>query len=324
MPPNPTDEQNSEGAFGWLLKTIDGAKARLSVRLPVISRAVTIGLRAEIIDRAAALALFSMLAAVPALLGAFSAAGFLLGKFDDMAQIAGYEVASEPIMKKLIAFVQQLLPGVTWDPAALAHQLVEHRAENGVYGTVAAVTLGLGVFARLDAAIRVTLGRKRRSAWRAAGSMSLVFIFMGLLAALLVFAAPLTQWWMTTTQVKVAAFSEDLSAWLPSLFAAGQALPIAIGFFIIVRWSAGSRRLGKRRIAVAAVLYALLWFLGQRAFTLYVAEVIAMNAIYGTLTGVLALMLWLYYAAIAFLAVVAMLAAYVANRDGLLPDDRPL
>ena len=295
---------------GW----IAALKVRLQVRLPVISRAVRIALDAEIIDRAAALALFCMLAAVPALFGTFSVLGFVIDKVDSVAGLAGYEVAHQPIIERLVRLVQEVLPGVTWDPSTLATSLIDHRAYNGALGTFAALTLGMGVFARIDASVRAVLGRKRRSAWRAAGMMTLFFFFMALLAMLLVVAAPITDWGLRATTVGVSKISSSWVQWLPLIVASGQTLPVSVGFFIMVRWSAGSQTLPKTKIAIAGGLFGLLWFLGQRAFSLYVLEIAAMNAVYGTLTGVVAFLLWLYYAAIAFLVVVSLLAAWTESR----------
>lgn len=291
------------------LDHLRGVAAR---QLPVFSRAWSIAQRAEIVDRAAALALFCMLAFVPALFGAFSVVGFVLGKMDDVAGFAGYSVAQEPVIERLVSLVSDVLPGVTWDPSSLATSLVKHRTYNGVVGTVGALVLGMGVFARVDASVRAVLGRRRRSAWRAAGMMTIVFFVIALLAIVLVVAAPLFEWGFRATHTGVASISSVGASWLPLLVSTTQTLPIALGFYVMVRWSAGSKTIAKRRIAMAALVYGLVWFIGQRAFSLYVVEIASMNAVYGTLTGVVALMLWLYYAAIAFLAVVSLLAAWVA------------
>ena len=92
------------------------------------------------------------------------------------------------------------------------------------------------------------------------------------------------------------------------MVAAGQALPVALVFFALVRWSAG-KAASKRRLLKTAVGFGLFWFLGQRLFSVYVQKVVKMDAVYGALTGIVALMMWLFYANLAFMLAVALLAA---------------
>lgn len=279
--------------------------------MPVFSRAWRIAADAEVIDRAGSLAMFAIFAAVPAMFGAFSALGFIFDTVDNVATLANVSVPSEQgVIARISQMVQETLPGVSWDPVTLAAALVKHRTINGVFGTVGALLLGMGVFSRFDAAIRALFACRKRSAWRAAGLMGLVFLIGSLLAMVLAVAAPLTEWGLGVASQSVSSLSLGWLDGVAIAVAVTQILPVAAGFFVLVRWSAGRTQVGNRRLTVMALAYGGLWFLGQRVFSLYVSEIVKMDAIYGALTGVVALMMWLYYATVAFLFSVATLAAW--------------
>jgi uncharacterized BrkB/YihY/UPF0761 family membrane protein len=283
----------------------------LEAHLPVWSGAIRLAKRCDLIDRAAALALFAMLAAVPAMFGGFSVLGFIFDRVDEVAHLEEYGVSTHHgVIVKVSHFIKEALPGVTWDPSKLAATLVEHRAVNGVFGTLTAIILGMTVFSRLDAGVRALFARRRRSAWRSAGMMSLIFLLGSLLVMLLSVATPLTEWSMGVAANSVSTLSLGHLDGLLLIVSVTQILPIALGFYILVRWSSGRGQSSRRRLVGVALVYGLSWFAGQRLFSMYVNEIIEMDAIYGALTGVVALMLWLYYATLAFLFCVAVLASW--------------
>ncbi len=309
--------------MGNLRDRIVAVRVRIAKRLPVLSRAWRIAADVEVIDRAGSLAMFAILAAVPAMFGAFSALGFIFDTVDEVAHLANVTVPSEQgVIARISLMVQESLPGVSWDPATLAAALVRHRAINGFFGTFGAVLLGMGLFSRFDAAIRALFSCRKRSAWRAAGLMGLVFLIGSLLAMILAVASPLTEWGLGVAAQSVSSLSLGWVDGVAILVAGTQTLPVAIGFFVLVRWSAGRSHVGSRRLTTMSLAYGATWFLGQRVFTLYVSEIVKMDAIYGALTGLIALMLWLYYATVAFLFTVATLAAWEqVSRESAVADD---
>lgn len=286
-------------------------RAGLRARMPVLAAAAERAAAVDLADRAAALALFTMLAAVPGLLGALSVAGLVFAEFGEFARYFGFEAPDDAAARaQLLRVVREALPGVTWDPSSLADALAEHRTANGIIGTVGTLVVGANLMARLDAAVRVVLGRRKRSFWRAAGALSIAFVGGALLALLLTFATPMVEWALRLAIGGVSALTLGQVDAVGLAVAAGELLPIALGFFALVRWSAGRREVSKRRLSAVALVFGAAWFLGQRAFSAYVREIAVMSAIYGALTGVVALMLWLYYAMVAFLVAVAILAAW--------------
>ncbi len=286
-------------------------------RVPVFAAAVRIAIEVDLADRAAALALFTILAAVPALLGGLSVAGYLIHGLGGVAAWMGVGVPDAAgggaAVRQVIQALRGALPGVTWDPSTLATALVENRTSNGVISSVGALVVGVNLVARLDATIRVVLGRPKRSAFRAAGAMSIALVLLALLALLASFVGPLAEWGTRIVASGFATLSLGAIDSVALMVALGQMLPIAFGFWALVRWSAGSPAPSDRRLWAVALVFAALWFCGQRVFSLYVSEIIQMDAIYGALTGVVALLLWLYYASCALLFAVAVLAASEAR-----------
>ncbi|MSP90454.1 MAG: hypothetical protein EXR79_01390 [Myxococcales bacterium] len=302
------------GVLRWPLRTqalVKQANTWLRGRHPILSDALHRMVVADVVDRAAALALFCVLAAVPTLFVGLSALGFVLGAVDEAGDVTGVDFAfrSRSLMR-VAAWLEGALPGVAWQPAEFAHALVRDRTQNGIVGTIFAVSLGLTVFTRIDAAVRAVFDKPARSALRAAGFFSGFVLLAALLAVVATIAAPLSEWALrvASRSMKQASLGiVDIDA-VALAVAASQVLPVAITFYALVRWSVGD--IGKRRLGVVAVGFGALWFLGQRVFTVYVKNVVHMDAVYGALTGVVALIMWLFYANIAFLVAVALLAAW--------------
>jgi membrane protein len=287
--------------------------ARSGERWPLLGEVAGLAETHNLVDRAAALAMYSMLAAVPTLLASFSVVGFLLGAVDVASEASGLGLEVRLVtLARLTRWMREALPGVTWNPADFVATLVRHRTQNGVIGFVLAVALGLAVFSRIDAAIRDLFGRPRRSTLRAARYMSALVVVMVLAALLLNLLGPLIEWGLQVAGHSVRALSLGWVDGVGLIVVLTQILPISLMFYLLVRWSAG--RVGKRRLAFTAWLFGLLWALGQRLFTLYVKSVVDMDAVYGALTGVVALLLWLFYANLAFLFTVAVVAALDGRR----------
>lgn len=305
--------------------------------MPTVALAVRLAGEADVVDRAAALTLFCIFAAVPSLFVAFSAVGFLLGAVDDVTTLTGAQLeVQSATLARITTWLRHSLPGVTWNPADFAAALVRHRGTHGIIGTLLAISLSLTVFSRLDNAVRAVFGREPRSTLRAAGYISLLVLIVAFAALLLTIAAPLTEWGLHVADRSISRLSFGSVDGIAVLVTASQMLPVAFVFFAQVSWSV--RGVNRKRLAITALVFGVLWFLGQRLFTLYVTNVVKMDAVYGALTGIIALMLWLFYANIAFLLAVSLLAAWehrhgrlgpahavqpVAHPEHFLPDAEP-
>ncbi|MBM4342182.1 MAG: YihY/virulence factor BrkB family protein [Deltaproteobacteria bacterium] len=282
-------------------------RAWLRWRWPVLADTLEVAERISIFDRAGSLTFFAILAAVPSLFAGFSVLGFVLAAVDSAGSATGVDLhVRGKALAQVSLWLKQSLPGVTWNPVEFANAMVKHRTAHGVVGFVAAVWLGLGVFGRIDDAIRDIFGRKRRHTVRATGVMALLVAVAMVLALLINLFGPLLMWGVHVANTAVNTLSFGWLSAMDAIAAASQAFPVAVVFYLMVRWSARLHK--RRRAALVGMGFGLVWALGQRLFTLYVTTVVKMDAVYGALTGVLALMLWLFYANILFLGAVALLA----------------
>lgn len=296
-----------------LWSPIHAAYASFLQRHPLIGEVGVLVRQHSVVDRAAALAMYSMLAAVPSLLAMFSITGFLLGAVDRAGDVTGLDLElRHTALRQMIRWMRESLPGVTWNPGDFAAALVRHRAVHGIVGFGAAAFLGLTVFGRIDDAIRDLFGRRRRSTLRAAGYMTGVVGLAVVLALLVNFIAPLLEWGLHVAAGSVSSLSRGWIDGVALGLTLTQSAPVAIAFFLLVRWSVGG--ISKRRLALTSLLFGLAWTVGQWLFTLYVKSVVKMDAVYGALSGVVALLLWLFYANMAFLFTVSVLGALERRR----------
>jgi membrane protein len=79
-----------------------------------------------------------------------------------------------------------------------------------------------------------------------------------------------------------------------------SAFIVAVGFNLVIYWFA-SFRTRPRHVAAGATLMCLLWTLAHVAFQYYLENIAKLSELYGALTGVAVLMVWIYYAALIFL-----------------------
>lgn len=268
----------------------------------------------HVLDRAAALAAYSMLAAVPTLLAAFSVIGYLLGAVDKAGNVTGLDLELQSsTLSQLTTWMRQSLPGITWNPAEFAAALVRHRTTHGLVGFVLAIFLGLTVFGSIDDLVRDLFGKPRRSTIRAAGYMAGLVSIMVVFALLINLLGPLVELGAYVAKTSVRTVSLGYLDGVALLVMVSQAVPVSLVFYLLVRWSVG--RVGKRRLSLTALAFGLLWMVGQQVFTLYVKSVVHMDAVYGALTGVVALLLWMFYANIAFMLTVAFVAVLEGNAN---------
>ena len=73
-----------------------------------------------------------------------------------------------------------------------------------------------------------------------------------------------------------------------------------------------------REVIVAALFAAVVFEVGKAAFVLYIENVANLEAVYGSVSSVIMLLLWLYFAARVILFGVELMAV---RREGSLPAD---
>jgi membrane protein len=298
------------------------ALARAERHSPRLLQAGRLIIAHEVVDRAAALAMFAMMAAVPALFGMLSVLGYVLGFLGQIADVIGVDIpAGATAEQQLLDWIRNAMPGVAWDPTELAQALKRHRAANAIVGVLGGLFVGTTVFTRVDAGIRALCGLPKRSLLGATGLLSVLTLVGAGAAMLLPLLAPLLNWVLQLVAASISSLSLGAINGLLLIWVLGELAPITIAFVVIVRYSAGKQ--SSPRLWLVGVGYAAVWFVGSRAFGWYVSEFMRIDAVYGALAGVVALMLWLYYAALGFFAAVAVLAAPASRDDDTAAEPNP-
>lgn len=234
---------------------------------------------------AAGVAFFSLLALFPALAATISLWGLLV----DPAEV-----------DRQLAAVGALLPGAAFE--ALRGQAMEIASNNGArslaLGSLAATlfTASRGVNALIEGLNVAYNERERRGLLRvnalAIGLTAFLFV-MSTAALLLVVGVPAL---LAATELGPwAARAADVGRW--PLLIAGMILTLAVLYHF-----GPSRRSARWRWAsVGAIVATAVWLLASAAFGLYVTHFGAYNETYGTLGGIVILMLWLWLSVFAVL-----------------------
>jgi membrane protein len=276
-------------------------RARLATLLaPVLAllRAVLEHGRARAVDQlAAGIAYFAFLALVPLVLLATAVAGFLLDDPDVQARVVTLVLAGVPGLEATV------VEGGPLD--TLIATLVRRRSQVGLSGAVALALVALRLGASLMAGVEVVFDVARRT---------------GALARLRQFAALVVLALAILLGVATGTVVAGVLPWLPG------PLATVVTFGLTGVLDAGLLLLAYRLLVPApwrthlpaALIGALGWTVLKVVGATYVGlRVAAAGAVYGTLGGIVGLLLLLYLVARLFLtgAVVSALLAPVAQ-DG--------
>ena len=230
---------------------------------------------------AAAIAFFSLLSAVP----------FMFLGLAILGEVLGMPRARDAIHEALLQFLQEDRVVESLDRLARAHT-----AMAGL-GTVGLIWAAAQVFIHLEIALDV--------AWRSeAGrhflvSRMLAFV-MTIVAGLMLLAATLTTWLLDGLR----ALARELlpatgSSWIWS--GAHQALPFAL---TLVAFAGLYKVMPNARVRpsaawVGAMAGALMWEALKWLFALYLKQLPHLEPLYGSLGGLIAVFVWIYYSSVA-------------------------
>ncbi|NUR59556.1 MAG: YihY/virulence factor BrkB family protein [Catenulispora sp.] len=258
----------------------------------------------ELLDRAAALTYYAVLAMFPALLVAVSVLGLI-----------GPSTAD-----KVLEHVQQLAPGSVRD---LLHTVItQARAGGGSGGTLAAVgflgalwsaTAYVGAFIR--ASNRVYDIHDKRPVWKTMplriGLTLLMMLLAMASAVIVVFTGALSE---RAAQIiglgKTALAVWSIAKW-PVLVLLVTLMIVLLfwaapnvrgrSFHRSVGRSRWNSRWGLRWISPGSLLAVVLWLALSGAFAAYVANLASYNKAYGAVAGVIVFLLWLWLTNLAIL-----------------------
>jgi len=244
---------------------------------------------------AAAISFFGLISLIPLLLLAVAVLGYITGSYDAARE-------------QVVSVVRNFIPVGT---EALEQNLEAVSRQSGLLGGLGLLGLlwvGSQVFVILQQVMNVALGAKARVGFlRARATALAVVIVVGVLFALSVGITSLLTairdfdvriWSLGTDDLEVVwDFLGVLMPFVISILAFGLAyrfLP--------------SKRIGTTGPIIGGITAGLLFEVAKHAFRWYVTDIANFSRIYGSLGGVVILVLWIYY-----VSVIAVLGAEVAS-----------
>lgn len=232
------------------------------------------------INLAAGLSFFAILSTIPLALVLISVLGHFLGHQDQIfAQIANWVQSSIPEVKP--EFLQFL------------RQLVDKKVSTGWLGIGSMFLVASLIFSNIEHLLnKVFATVRRRNYWHS----KLFSIFLIIVTALLFFIPSQLEWILRKLPQEgwflklVQVFSGDFA----DFFAHG------LVFFLILNF-VPKQSMPKKKIAIGAVVFAVLTVLVRQLFRLYMGHALARyHYIYGSLSVLVVLILWIYYLSILF------------------------
>lgn len=236
---------------------------------------------------AAAMSFFATLSLFPLLLFGVSALGFVVG--------------SHKAFDQVMDFFRQYAPGPVTDLVRdTLFNIVNTRGKVLALGVLALIWTASSVFVNMEIALCMTWDVKPRPFWKSR------LLAMGML--LLVGAGLLVSLAFTAITIRIegihwTVFGQQAPD-LPAFWHfAGYLVPIVLGvlMFTIVYEVLPNTHVHRRAALVAGLVGGLLWHLALLGFRWYLKHYGHYDVVYGSLGGVVILVLWIYYSMIVLL-----------------------
>ena len=280
-------ESASQAEIGAPLPTTDDVASGSASELRLLFQAVRKGLKDHGKDHAAAIAFWVFFSIFPLLLGLFAAGGYLF--------------ESETAQARLIELVTETLPGSAELVRGNLEDVVRVRGALGLVGIVALFWSASAGFGAITRAINRALGTKRPHPF----FMSKVryFLMTVIVSVFLVLSVGVTASLEVLANLDLNALRrlgiepgmiESAVGWLTGFAFAffTFALIYKVTPYVETRW---------RQVVPGALLGATVFELGKRGFLLYLGRVANFEAVYGSLSSIIVLLLWLYLSALVLL-----------------------
>jgi membrane protein len=218
-----------------------------------------------------------------------------------LISVAGRAIGSAQAYHQVAAVIREYLPGADAQVLAVLRQA---RAGGGrllvdLAGMLALAWSAMNLFAALSQVLTVVwFGEPKRGFVR----RRLVSLAAVLAAGLLFFASAIVASLLAALSSYAARFGA-IAALAPHLrllnSAAAWALHAALAalMFFLLYWTMPAGRVAARAAAAAALPAALLWMISRSVFAVLVAGSSRYGQVYGSLAGMVGLLLWIYYSA---------------------------
>lgn len=232
--------------------------------------------------------------------------------------VAGYffeysGLSPEQIFNHLEAAVRSAIPFVQRDLLEQIQKIAASRRALGITGLVTLLITAGMLFRSLELALgRVFDAPRRRALWRSQFLLLLLLIALGLLMLLSHFVGVLVINLLSAREMDFMTAVDKfldrhvLLRFLLTLFVAG-------GVFSLIMKLFSQQRVRWKALAVGGVVFALLWMLAVRLFGYYLENLARFSIIYGSLTALAVIVVWIFYAALVLL-ICAELTAGINRR----------
>ncbi|MBI5528281.1 MAG: YihY/virulence factor BrkB family protein [Deltaproteobacteria bacterium] len=235
----------------------------------------------------AAITFYFILSFVPLLMILLSLGGFVL------EHIASGLDGEEVLYRKILDYMDDFLPFVTLETVNRLTVVVRNRQTLGIAGAAILLLSSTGAFGALEQAVRRIFQVRQRQ-----------FVIQRLIVAGLVFGLGFV---LSISIFLTSLFAAVLSRHVPELFRLKEAIasfpvvayltPLAlllIAFVFVMKFFIGGS-LHWRHTFAGGAAFAVLFTLAREGFRIYLDRLTNLNALYGSLTAVIVLIIWVYY-----------------------------
>lgn len=235
---------------------------------------------------AAAIAFFGLLSFGPVILVILSLAGFVYSGDTDLSAEMQHQLA-------------QLFPQARRDILETLMVPGTHTRVYGLLGLLMLMWSGSRIFSSLDTSLNIIWRvKKTRPYWKQRLlSLGLVpialLLFMGLVSATSLYH-------LTEVPASPTRGPEPLSWFSAIVNHVMQPLLSWLALFALY-WLLPARKILVRSALIGSAVAALLWLVARYGFDVYLKNFDRMDAVYGTATGLVIFILWIYYSALTLL-----------------------
>ena len=256
-----------------------GPQRWLRANVGLLSGAVARAWVAGIRDSAAAIAFYAFFAIFPLALAVLSAASFF--------------VDSPEAQARLYSMVEQSFPANADLVRGNIEAVIRTRGPIGLAGIVVLLWTISAAFGAVSRTVDRTLGVGPRTVVRAKARQ---FLLAVIVSAVLVASVSLT----SAAEV-MAALGTPTGPLVTKLAGDATSFVLLFVMFAVIYRGAPSVHVEWRDVWPGALLAALITALGKSVFVTYVHRVSALDLVFGSLTSIAVLLLWLYVSAFALM-----------------------
>lgn len=228
----------------------------------------------------------------------------------------GYALRSDRAMSALERLIGQLMPTSGLVGSTSLDTLVHQREILGLVGVVTFLAFGTFLFDAvrhvLNTVFHVT---QERPIWKAFGADFLVMLAMGVLLGLTI---------VVTSALEIAGEYGAQVRWIGAFFDSGWLLvgrgvgfALAMAMLYLLYRVAPAKTLSSRALMFTAFVGSCLFEVSKILFAWYVSVVGDTAVFYGALSGLIFLVLWIYYASAVFTLAASLGRAYELARRPL-------